>query len=242
MTGGPTRRPFPRRLPGATRCAVLALAGLAVAACATGAGRVHLEDPDALAREIRRATVPEGQWRLTLDWEYTDRRGPVGGEGVLRYTSPDSLRLDLFGPGDAAMSVALVGGPLRSVGQIRDVRLPPPAFLYAAAGLFRPGRTRPDEAWRRDSVRTLVYGTEGGELRFRFRGRRLTGVEERRDGREVRRLHLRWSDSASARRWPRSAEFRDIDRGSRARWTVRRARPADAPFSPEIYDLPTASP
>lgn len=242
MRGGPPRRPPSRRRPGASRCAVLALAGLAVAACASGTGRVRLEDPGAAAGEVRRATTPEGPWRLTLAWDYTDERGPVGGEGVLRYTPPDSLRLDLFGPGDAAMSVALVGGPLRSVGQIRDVRLPPPPFLYAAAGLFRPGQTRPDGGWRRDSVRTLVYGTEGGELRFRFRGRRLAGVEERRDGREVRRLHLRWSDSASARRWPRSAEFRDLVRGSRARWTVRRARPADAPYAPEIYDLPTASP
>lgn len=241
MRADPPGRPGPRRRTAAA-CVVLVLAALAAAACAAGASRVRLEDPNALAREVRRATTPSGPWRLTLAWEYTDQRGPVGGDGVLRYTAPDSLRLDLFGPGDAAMSVALAGGPLRSVGQIRDVRLPPPAFLYAAAGLFRPGRARPDEGWRRDSVRTLVYGTDGGEVRFRLRGRRLVGVEERRDGREVRRLHLRWSDTASARRWPRSAEFRDLDRGSRARWTVRRARPADDPFSPEIYDLPTASP
>lgn len=195
-----------------------------------------------MARDVRSASTPEGPWRLTLTWDYADERGPVGGDGVLRYTAPDSLRLDLFGPGDGAMAVALTDGRLRSRGQIRDVRLPPPAFLYAAAGLFRPGRDRPDEGWRKGDVRVLVYRSDGAELQFHLRGSRLVRVEERRDGREVRRLHLRWSDADSASRWPGSAEFRDRARESRARWTVRRARPADAPFSPDIYDLPTASP
>lgn len=243
MSGAALRRPSPRRhRPVGAALGAVALAVLVAGACATASSRVRLDDPAAAGRQVRAATTPEGPWRLRLAWEYADERGPVQGDGVLRYTAPDSLRLDLFGPGDASMSVALTGGRLRSVGQIRDVRLPPPAFLYAAAGLFRPGRDRPDEAWRGEGGRTLVYRTGDGELRFRLREDRLVGVEERRAGREVRRLHLRWSDTASARRWPRSAEFRDFARESRARWTVRRVRPADGPFSPEIYDLPTASP
>ena len=221
-----------------------ALAGLAflAGACAGGAHRVALSEPAVVADEVRAGTTPSGPWRVTLSWEYADPRGPVEGDGVLRYTPPDSLRLDLFAPGDAAMSVALTDGRLRSVGQIRDVRLPPPAFLYAAAGLFRPGAGRPDRGWEEDGVRVLLYRAGGGELAFHLKEGRLARVEERRDGRAVRRLHLRWPDTPGARTWPRSAEFRDRARESRARWTVQRAREADGPFSPDIYELPTASP
>ncbi len=235
------RRRAPRRTLSTTVPAA-ALLGALAAACAAGSSRTPLEDPAVVAREARAAATPEGPWRLTLSWQYADERGPVRGDGVLRYTAPDSLRLDLFGPGDGSLTAALTGARLRSVGQIRDVRLPPPAFLYAAAGLFRPGRTAPAEAWREAGGRVLVYRVDGAELRFRLEGGRLVEVEERRDGREVRRLHLGWPDADSARGWPRSAEFRDRERDSRARWTVRRARPADAPFPPDIYELPTASP
>lgn len=226
-----------------TWCAAVLLAGIAAVAagCAAGSSRASLADPAAVAGTLRAGSTPAGPWRLRLAWEYADPRGPVEGDGVLRYTAPDSLRLDLFGPGDASMSVALTDGRLRSVGQIRDVRLPPPAFLYAAAGLFRPGPGGPDRGWREDGARVLLYRRGGSELTFRLEGERLVRVEERRDGRAVRRLHLRWSDTADARSWPRSAEFRDRSRESRARWTVRRVRMADTPFSPDIYDLPITS-
>lgn len=235
----------PRLVAPETRHEVVLLASLtavAAGACAGASSRVPLEDPAAVARDVGAATTLEGPWRLTLSWQYADERGPVEGEGVLRYNPPDSLRLDLFGPGDGSMAVTLTEGRLRTVGQIRDLRLPPPAFLYAAAGLFRPGQPRPDEAWREEGNRMLLYRREGAELSFEVEGDRLLRVEERRDGRTVRRLHLRWSDSAGARSWPRSAEFRDRLRESRARWTVDRARPVDRPFSPDIYELPTTSP
>lgn len=239
--GSPLRRLL-RRLPRRRTVPTIVLAALTAAACAAGSARTALEDPAAEAREVRSSTTPDRPWRLTLAWQYADERGPVRGEGVLRYTPPDSLRLDLLGPGEGSIAAALTDGRLRSVGQIREVRLPPPPFLYAAAGLFRPGSERPERGWTEGGERTLVYRTGEGELRFHLDDGRLVRVEERRDGREVRRLHLRWPDTASAGGWPRSAEFRDRAHESRARWTVRRARPAEPPFSPEIYDLPTPSP
>lgn len=220
------------------RLGVPLLAALA-AACATGPTLTPLADPVEAGLRSQRTTSPERPSHVTFTWEYADERGAVEGEGVLRFTPPDSLRLDLFSTGDASMAVALVAGSgLRVAGQIQEVRLPPPAFLYASAGLFRPGDRRPSEAYEVEGGGTLlVYPSEGGgTLRFRLRGERLREVEERRAGSAVRRTRLSWPDSAGT--WPSRAEYRDLEADRRARWNVQRARVPDEPFSPEIYDLP----
>lgn len=212
-----------------------------VAACATGPVLTPLEDPLEAGRTSQRVTSPDRPYHVTFTWEYADERGAVEGEGVLRFTPPGSLRLDLFSTGDASMAVALVpGSDLRVAGQIRDVRLPPPAFLYASAGLLRPGAERPTEAYAvEEGGMLLVYpGADGGTLRFRLRSERLREVEERREGSAVRRTRLSWPDSAGA--WPSRAEYRDVVAGRRARWNVQRARVPEEPFDPEIYDLPPA--
>lgn len=237
------RAPQPAPGPFLWRTAVLAAAATALAgwACGGGAARTPLAEPTAVARAVR-SEAPRGAWRVTLDWQYADARGPVRGEGVLRYTAPDSLRLDLLGPGEGSIAASLVGDRLRSVGQIGDVRLPPPPFLHAAAGLFRPGSDRPDRGWRESGDRVLLYRLAETELVFRLESDRLVRLEERRGDRTVRRLDLTWPDSSGASPWPRSAEYRDRARESRARWTVQRARPAERSFPPEIYDLSTPSP
>lgn len=208
--------------------------------CAAGgrtAAGPPLPDPVAVAEEARLASGPDRPHRVRLDWDYADPRGPVSGDGVLRYNPPDSMRLDLFGPGDASMSVALAGDGLRSVGQIEDVRLPPPAFLYASAGLFRPGASIPARGYRSDGGRVLLYGTEPGDtLSFRLRDGRVRRVEERRDGRLVRELELTWTEEGGT--WPSSAEYRDRTRESRARWEMGEARAETEPFPRDIFDLP----
>lgn len=231
------RRPgAPFRAARAARLAAGALAG-GLAACA-GAGASSgppLSAPGEVAARARRGG-PDRPHRVRLSWEYTDERGPVSGDGVLRYNPPDSLRLDLFGPGGGSMSVALAGSGLRSVGQIRDVRLPPPAFLYASAGIFRPGAPAPERGYRSDGTNVLVYPAEGGgELRFHLRKRRLRRVEEVRDGRVRRRVELAWDEGSA---WPASAAYRDVVRGSRARWETEAIRPVDEPFPRKIFDLP----
>ena len=218
-----------------------ALLTVLAAACATAPTLTPLEDPVEAGRESRDATSPERPYHVTFTWEYADERGAVEGEGVLRFTPPDSLRLDLFSTGEASMAVALVSGSgLRIAGQIQDVRLPPPAFLYASAGLLRPGEDRPVEAYAvEEGGVLLVYpGEDGGTLRFRLRGDRLREVEERRDGSAVRRTRLSWPEPAGT--WPSRAEYRDMEAGRRARWNVQRIRRPDEPFDPEIYDLPPA--
>lgn len=221
---------------GGARAAVLAavLAGCAGAGASSGP---PLANPAEVAASAREAGGPDAPHRLEIAWEYTDERGPVSGDGVVRYNPADSLRLDLFGPGGGSMSVALTGTRLRSRGQIRDVRVPPPPFLYASAGIFRPGPTPPERGYRSGEAEVLVYSAEeGGELRFHLADDRLLRVEEVRDGRVVREAVLEWADGASA--WPASAEYRDRAEGSRARWTVEEVRVADGRFPPDIYDLP----
>jgi hypothetical protein len=217
--------------------ALVAVTMLQVGCGAARSSATPLPDPAAAAAEARAATGPERPHRIEFRWEYTDERGPVRGEGVLRYNPPDSLRLDLFGPGDGAMAVALAGAGLRSVGQIEDVRLPPPSFLYATAGLFRPGDREPVRGARAaDGTRVLVYETgDGAQLEFRLRDDRLVGVESRRGDRWLRRVELEWPEEGP---WPASAEYRDRGRESRARWELGESDPTSR-FPPSIFDLPS---
>lgn len=218
--------------------AVLSLA-LGAAGCAASSGaRAPLPAPGEVAATLA-AAGPQRPHRVTFRWQYADERGPVRGEGVLRFNPPDSLRLDLFSTGDAAMRVALVEGNLRTAGQIRDVRLPPPAFLYATAGLFRPGGGAPDEGWTVDGERHIAYRTAGGgSLVYRLRDGRMVRLTERGGGRELRRVELAWPDADGP--WPREAEYRDGERDSRARWIVEDAQVEESTFPGEIYEISDA--
>lgn len=218
----------------------LATVGLAAALVATGCasstgGRSQVADPGAAAR-ARMAPAATRPYRVTYEWSYADERGPLEGEGVMRYNPPDSLRLDLFGPGDGSMAVALTESGLSSLGQIQDVRLPPPAFLYATAGIFRPGPDGPADGYRTADGTVLVYRVENGRRRFRFRGGRLRGVVEERRGRTTRRLEVRWAEAVEPL-WPDGAVYRDLEEGRRARWRRLDARPEETRFPSDIYAL-----
>lgn len=218
--------------------AVLAVVAATTGCATTGGDRTPLPDPAATAADMADGG-PSRPYRVTFRWQYADERGPVRGEGVLRFNPPDSLRLDLFSTGDASMSVALVEGQLRSAGQIQDVRLPPPAFLYATAGLFRPGLEGPEDGWEAGGDRILSYrASGGGMLVYRLREGRIVRLEERDGGRELRRLELDWREPSDA--WPREAEYRDGTEESRARWTVEDAKVEEESFPREDYELPDA--
>jgi len=212
---------------------------LVAAGCASAGLRSGppLSDPAAVARRVAAASAPASPTHLVFHWEYADERGPTRGDGVGRFNPPDSLRLDLFGPGDASLAVALVGDGLRTLGQLRDVRLPPPAYLYATAGLFRPGAERPDRGFTSDGDQVLVYDVpNGAERRYVVRRDRLIRVEDVRGGTLLRRLEISWPEGAAA--WPEGAEYRDRERGSRARWSLKEATSVDEPYPADIFDLP----
>lgn len=171
---------------------------------------------------------------LRFDWTYSDRRGSVDGQGVARYNPPDSLRVDLFTSGDVAMAVAVAGGEVRSLGEIEDIEVPELPFVYAMAGLFRPGEGTV-EAYVVGSDSVMVYASGSSRLYFRVRGARLHRVEEKHRGRTVKRVELKWNEGEH---WPDRAEYRDFGVHSRIRWDLGEITNPRESHPASIYALP----
>ena len=60
-------------------------------------------------------------------------------------------------------------------------------------------------------------------------------VETRRGGRVLRFVAVEWPETGA---WPAGAEFRDLERPSRVRWTIESVRAPVARHASEIYALP----
>lgn len=171
---------------------------------------------------------------LRFAWTYGDPRGDIDGEGAARFNPPDSLRLDLFTSGDVAMSVSIAGDRLGSLGEIEDVEVPPRAFLFAMAGLFRPQAGEAPAGYVAGEDTVLVYGPSERRLYFWVEGGRIARVEERWNGRLHARVALTWG----AGPWPAEASYRDFDRPSRVTWTTEEARMQDEAYPTDIFVLP----
>ena len=225
MTG---RAPPPGALP------LLAVAALVGCSKALDTGP-PLGDPPAVAMRLRAATGPDGPYQLRFDWQYADEKGRLSGEGVARYNPSDSVRLDLFAPGDASMNVSLTPSGLTSLGEIEDVTLPGPAFLYAMAGIFRVGDSPPTRGFHSDSTQVLVYPWANDSLFVFVQGSKLLRLEERRGKRVVQRIELDWG---TGREWPRSAEYRDFVESRRVRWELTQETEVLTSHAIDIFDLP----
>jgi hypothetical protein len=198
-----------------------------------------IADPGITAARLLERSGPDAPSLVRFEWTYSDRRGRVDGDGAARFNPPDSLRLDLFTSGEVAMAVALAGRELSSLGQIEDVEVPPGAFLFAMAGLFRPGQEEAPRGFEADRDTVLVYGTDAEKLYFFARAGRLVKVEERRHGSLRRKVELEWGEWDA---WPARAEFRDFEAPSRVRWTTGDTHVMEAPYSSDIFDLPNERP
>lgn len=200
--------------------------------------RLPLPDPEAVAASLRERHVPEVS-RLTLfRWRYYGREGNFGGEGALRLDPADRARVDLLGPSSATVEIAVLrGDTLHLASQDPEVRLPPPAFLWAMAGVFRPPGPAPTRALGGDGVTVLEYGgTRANGLRFVFgREGRLERVLDLRDDRTELELSLTWAKAGDApAEVPRAAEFRDHRHFRRIRLEVMDSR-AHAAFDPDLF-------
>jgi hypothetical protein len=194
-----------------------------------------IRSPADLAARVRSETEASAPVTLRFEWRYADRRGDVGGEGVGRYNPPDSLRIDLFTSGDVAMAIAVADGELRSRGEIEDIEIPGLEFVYAMAGLFRPGDGAA-EGYLAGADSVLVYGGEAvRRVYFYVREGRLRRVEERIRGRTTQRVNLEWKGTPS---WPSQAEYRNLDEHSRVRWRVDEIESLEESHPADAYDLP----
>lgn len=208
----------------------------ALAGCATAIeSGPRIANPADLAARVRGETGADVPVTLRFEWRYADRRGDIGGDGVGRYNPPDSLRVDLFTSGDVAMAIAVADGELRSLGEIEDVEIPGLEFVYAMAGLFRPG-DGVAEGFMAGADSVLVYGAPASRrVYFYIRDGRLRRVEERSRNRTVQRVNLEWEAPGS---WPSEAEYRNLQEHSRVRWRVEDIRTHEESHPAHAYDLP----
>ena len=231
-----TRRYSSRGPRTGTRVVPVGLVVLGLAGCATAieSGPPITNPADLAARvgDDTGATVPV---TLRFEWRYADRRGDIGGDGVGRYNPPDSLRVDLFTSGDVAMAIAVASGELRSLGEIEDVEIPGLEFVYAMAGLFRPGDAMA-QGFVAGADSVLVYGGAADrKVYFYVRDGHLRRVEERVRGRTVQRVNLKWEGRTS---WPSEAEYRNLVEHSRVRWRVEEITNHEESHPAHAYDLP----
>jgi hypothetical protein len=133
------------------------------------------------------------------------------------------------------MAAVLVEDRLDTLGEMEDVELPAPPFLYAMAGVFRPGDEPPSAGFRSGESEVIGYTLPNGSNRYYFlRDSRLVRVEERQGNRLVRRIDLEWGTDD---RWPREARYRDDLRPNRVRWELVEVRTEDTHWPVETYDL-----
>lgn len=204
------RRPRRSRIP---PVAVLGLAsGLAACAGAPPPEPASPLDARQTALAVEHATVLDRAYRIVFDWVLLDGPARFRGRGVARIAPPDRVRLDLFSPGGETVArAALVRNEVRMPDPAHRIPLPPPPFIWAALGIFRPG----DEA-------LLLGGERGpdGEIRLHYTGpnpqsalvygirqRTLRWLEHRDSEHTVERIELAPAD---AERFPRRATYRDL--------------------------------
>ncbi len=193
---------------------------MTLAAAATACARrlpdpVPVPQPAALAERLRLAGTPDQPQLIAFKWRYRGRQGRFSGEGALRVNPPDSVRLDLLGPGwSGVQSAVLLGDRVYYVGEQR-IQLPPPTFMWTVLGVFRPPAGIAPEGTRRGERLRLAYPLSAREtVAFEFDGDRLVEAKLEVGGDVVQRMDLklpgRGAPSSDRWGWPDEARFRDL--------------------------------
>jgi hypothetical protein len=216
---------------------ILATAG---AACAPRLpDPVPVAEPGALVRRLQAAGTPNQPQLIEFNWRYRGREGRFSGEGALRVNPPDSVRLDLLGPGwSGVQSAVLLGDEVYYIGEQR-IELPPPGFMWALLGVFRPPAGIEPEVYRRGEWWQIVYRlSDRRSLVYTFdSGGRLVRSELREGETAVRSIRLEPAegDAGGARyRWPKEARYRDLRDYHEVRIRVVEVR-EHAPFERRIF-------
>ena len=194
---------------------VATLAAASVACTQPQPDPVPVADPVALAERLRTRATPEQSQLIEFEWRYRGRDGRFTGDGGLRVNPPDSVRLDLLGPGwSGVQSAVMLGDDVYYLGEQR-VALPPPTFMWTMLGAFRPPVGIVPEGSRRGERTELFYRLSPREtVAFYFEGSgQLVEAELLVDGDAVQTIKVEPGDavgSGTGHRWPVEARYRDL--------------------------------
>ncbi len=217
---------------------------LAVAAAACGPqlpDPVPVSDPGALESRLRELGTPDQPKLIEFEWRYRGREGRFSGDGGVRVNPPDSVRLDLLGPGwSGVQSAVMLGADVYYLGEQR-ITLPPPTFMWTMIGAFRPPAGVEPQGARRGELSELTYQLNPrAAVTFRFDGEgRLIEGELRLDGDVVQEIRVEpgsAADSPGGYRWPLEARFRDLRDFHEVLITVVEIREHE-PFERRIFDV-----
>lgn len=198
------------------QCAAVVFPALLATAGCAGSGlrsapALPRSDLDAQVRIASEASRIDRPVQLTFAWRAREPDFRDSGFGVARVEPPDKARLDLFlDNGETAAIVALVGDDLRVPPSLPLELVPPPALLWAAFGVFRPGAgVEVLEGRRANGAMELRFGLPGGDLlRYRMRELAVGEAAVLRDGEEVERVVVAGPGEASA--YPAEATYRNL--------------------------------
>ncbi len=183
--------------------------------------------------------APEQPQLITFQWRYRGRDGRFSGDGGVRINPPDSVRLDLLGPGwSGVQSAILLGDRVFYLGEQRVV-LPPPTFLWTALGVFRPPLgIEPQGARRGERVELTYRLSERQAITFAFDGMgRIIEADLKLGGDVVQEIKLKLPEAdGAAAAWvqPLEARYRDLADFHEITIEVEEAK-AHEPFEPRIY-------
>ena len=198
---------------------------------------VPLAEPAELANQLQ--VVPEQPQLITFKWRYRGRDGRFSGDGGVRVNPPDSVRLDLLGPGwSGVQSAVLLEGRVIYMGEQR-ITLPPHTFLWTALGVFRPpADVRPQGASRGERTELTYRLSELQEITFAFDGQgRLIEAALKLDDDVIEEIKLTFPDESGATgSWaaPMEARYRDLVGFHEINIEVEEVKPHE-PFEARIF-------
>jgi hypothetical protein len=177
-------------------------------------------DPAAVAEPLVRTTTTAPPRQAAFQWTLDEGGSRVQGRGVVRYQTPERIRLDLFGPrNETYLSAALVGEQFRlPPNATAGVPLPSPALLWGGLGAIRPPTgARLEGATAGEGATVLRYAAPGDEV-YRYRvsgggeGARLLELERIGRSGVLESVTLDWSAAGELRRarYRNPGEFREL--------------------------------
>ena len=179
--------------------------------------------------------------KLVFRWSAREPDFRGSGVGVARVEPPYRARLDLFlDNGESAAVAALVGDRLSIPGDVSPALVPPPALLWAAFGVFRPGDDAEFASGRVEGGRLEVeYALPAGDrLRFRLRGGVVRDAARLEGGAVVERITVSGERSAPGLEggsYPLDATYRNLPDFRELKLELESVEHVD-PFPPDIWD------